>query len=95
MVFRRYSTCVQGSRLSMCMYINVKLMMIFFTFTFLEFNEFKATLDDRYVEKNKKDSVLVARKTRTEGAPSTTKPRSHAPGWIIHKDWSQGQSKLS
>jgi len=39
--------------------------------------------------------VLVARKTRTDGAPSTTKPRSDAPKWIIDKDWAWGQSKLS
>lgn len=44
-------------------------------------------LDARYVEKTKKDCVLVARKTRTDGAPSTTKPRSGAPKWIIDKDW--------
>ena len=67
---------------------------IFNTFTISEF-ELKATLDARYVEKIKKDSVLVARKTHTHGAPSTTKPRSDAPKWIIiDKDWARGQSKL-
>jgi len=67
--------------------LRVCKIILFNTFTISEFIELKATLDARYVEKTKKDSVLVARKTRTDGAPSTTKPRSDAPKWIIDKDW--------
>jgi len=67
--------------------LRVCKILLFNTFTISEFIELKATLDARYLEKTKKDSVLVARKTRTDGAPSTTKPRSDAPKWIIDKDW--------
>ncbi len=50
---------------------------------FIDFTKMKDTLDSRYSEKNKKECVLVAKKTRTEGPLSTAAPRTGAPQWIV------------
>ena len=42
----------------------------------------------RYLEKTKKERFLVARKTRTDGDTSLTKPRDGVPDWIVDRHWS-------
>ncbi len=53
--------------------------------------DFKATLDKRYTEKFKKESVLVARKNRIEGDPSNSHPH---PQWMLDPTWENGKFQI-
>ncbi len=53
--------------------------------------DFKATLDKRYTEKSKKESVLVARKNRIEGDPSNS---PNTPQWMLDPTWENGKFQI-
>lgn len=48
------------------------------------------TLDSKYQDKTKKEGVLVAKKNRVDGGPSSRPPRPDAPQWAINPEWKQG-----
>ena len=52
--------------------------------------QFLTTLDSRYQDKTKKEGVLVAKKNRVYGSPSSRPPRPDAPQWAIDPEWKQG-----
>ena len=52
--------------------------------------QFLTTLYSRYQAKTKKEGVLVAKKNRVDGSPSSRSPRPDAPQWAIDPEWKQG-----
>ena len=54
------------------------------------YTDFIGTLDKRYAEKNKKEGILVARKTRSLGGLSSEHPRPGVPDWMVDPDWQNG-----
>lgn len=52
-----------------------------------ELDEYIMLLDQRREKRGQRDaSGLVAKKNRTVGAPSASKPPSHAPSWAVQKE---------
>ena len=49
--------------------------------------QFLTTLDSRYQDKTKKEGVLVAKKNRVDGSPSSS---PDMPQWAIDPEWKQG-----
>ena len=59
-----------------------------------ELNTFLEKLDNRYEAKIKKQGMLMARKTRSVGSPSSSVTPLDTASWTIDNDWEKSELHL-